>query len=396
MAWIKKYKGYLFLGLGLVGLLAFNLPNILSGKPVMDPYSEILTTSSRTDQTLFVVVEVRGAVQAPGLYEVSSDLRVGDVIMIAGGLKDNADLASINQAERITDAMIIDVPSQSQSWTTLPPAELVRIVVEIKGEVKYPGIYTLYKNARVYDLVDKAGGLTQNADISGIDMAKTLYDGDTIRVPAKPMTSSITTMTLRVEIKGEVMTPGVYTLSSDARLFDLVTAAGGFLDTAAIDSLNLARLLVDGESVLIPKIDVDTTTVSARDIYVEIVGEVIHPGVYQIAEDATIRDLIYAAGGVTVDCDLSKILWNTPLLEGAVIYIPSHDDGMPSDNSGLININTADLETLVTLPGIGDILGQRIIDYRAEYGSFLCIEDIMNVSGIKESVYEQIKDLIAV
>ncbi|MCK5731782.1 MAG: ComEA family DNA-binding protein, partial [Tenericutes bacterium] len=82
---------------------------------------------------------------------------------------------------------------------------------------------------------------------------------------------------------------------------------------------------------------------------------------------------------------------------GATIYIPSYDDEIVIDyENGLININTADMEMLITLPGIGLIIGQRIIDYRAEYGDFLSIEDIVNVSGIKESIYDQVKELITV
>ncbi|HPJ24361.1 MAG TPA: ComEA family DNA-binding protein, partial [Bacillota bacterium] len=97
------------------------------------------------------------------------------------------------------------------------------------------------------------------------------------------------------------------------------------------------------------------------------------------------------------NCDLSRINWDLVLVLGARIYIPSYEDADEVlDDSSLININKANLETLITLPGIGDILGQRIIDYRAEFGEFLTIEEIMNVSGIKESVYAQIKELITV
>jgi competence protein ComEA len=80
------------------------------------------------------------------------------------------------------------------------------------------------------------------------------------------------------------------------------------------------------------------------------------------------------------------------------ILIPSKTPGSAEvvSNEHLININTATLSTLTTLPGIGDILGQRIIDYRAEFGPFQTIEEIMNVSGIKTSVYEQIKTRIKV
>ncbi|HOO44334.1 MAG TPA: ComEA family DNA-binding protein, partial [Bacillota bacterium] len=134
-----------------------------------------------------------------------------------------------------------------------------------------------------------------------------------------------------------------------------------------------------------------------KEIYVEIAGEVIRPGVYLVAESTSVKELIYKAGGVTVNCDLSRINWDLVLVLGARIYIPSFEDADEVlDDSSLININKANLETLITLPGIGDILGQRIIDYRAEFGEFLTIEEIMNVSGIKESVYAQIKELITV
>ncbi|MGE4379252.1 MAG: ComEA family DNA-binding protein, partial [Candidatus Izemoplasmatales bacterium] len=90
---------------------------------------------------------------------------------------------------------------------------------------------------------------------------------------------------------------------------------------------------------------------------------------------------------------------NQTLVLGSVVFIPSEitDDYRPIDfDSELININTASLEELQTLKGIGEILGQRIIDYRNEFGDFNSIEEIQFVSGIKTTVYEQIKDFITV
>jgi competence protein ComEA len=76
---------------------------------------------------------------------------------------------------------------------------------------------------------------------------------------------------------------------------------------------------------------------------------------------------------------------------------PTKPDGnSPIENTNKININKATIDELDSLPGIGYIIAQRIIDYRAEYGPFESIEDIVRVSGIKESVYAQIKEYICI
>ena len=110
-------------------------------------------------------------------------------------------------------------------------------------------------------------------------------------------------------------------------------------------------------------------------------------------------DLIYEAGGVTVNADITKIDWSIRLCLGASIYIPSNTEEFvvnESEENSLININTANLDLLMSLPGIGEIIGQRIIDYRGNNGGFDTIEEIINVSGIKDSIYEEIKEYITV
>ncbi len=328
---LKKYKGYIILGLGILGLIAMNFDDLKADffNPA-EEYSEILVnTEATTDETEYIIVEIKGEVVYPGIYQVDKNLRVGDVLNIAGGVTTKADTSEVNQASKIYDEMIILIPKTEVVTTQIEIIDIVRIVVEIKGGVVNPGVYNLYKNSRVYDLVEAAGGLLENADTTTIDMA---------------------------------------------------------------------RLLIDGESISIPVLVTEfVESVEVREIYVQITGEVINPGTYLVPETYTLKDLIYEAGGVTINCDISKINWNITLVLGAHIYIPSYDDEIESvEYSDKININTASLETLISLPGIGDILGQRIIDYRAEFGNFLSIEDIMLVSGIKESIYEQIKDLITV
>lgn len=74
----------------------------------------------------------------------------------------------------------------------------------------------------------------------------------------------------------------------------------------------------------------------------------------------------------------------------------SNDTFTSDETIGLININTADLDTLADLPYIGDVIGQRIIDYRVENGDFMSIEDIKNVSGIGDAIFDEISSLITI
>ena len=333
---IKKHKGLILLVVGAIGLFALNYNHFFGGTDKeADQYSDISLESIGSGyQSDKIVVEIKGGVLNPGIYEVDPDLRVGDIVAIAGGLTEKADTSEINLASRISDEMLIVIPEVNETVVEdVIETSIVRIVVEIKGAVEFPGVYILYDNSRIYDLIDASGGLLEDADITGIELARELEDGESICIP---------------EIEEEI--------------------------------------IVEVEE-----------EVPEKEIYVEIAGEVIRPGVYLVAESTSVKDLIYKAGGVTVNCDLSRINWDLVLVLGARIYIPSYEDADEVlDDSSLININKANLETLITLPGIGDILGQRIIDYRAEFGEFLTIEEIMNVSGIKESVYAQIKELITV
>lgn len=135
-----------------------------------------------------------------------------------------------------------------------------------------------------------------------------------------------------VHICGEVKTPGVYELPAGSRIFEAVSAAGGLTESAAEASLNLAEVISDGMQIVI----------------------------------------------------LSKE-------EAAQAQLASE-----AAAAGLININTASKEQLMTLPGIGESRAEDIIRYREESGGFQCIEDIMKVSGIKDAAFQKIKDSIVV
>jgi competence protein ComEA len=139
-------------------------------------------------------------------------------------------------------------------------------------------------------------------------------------------------------------------------------------------------------------------------IYVDIKGQVMHPGVYKLKQYARIYEIIEKAGGFTVEADQNTINLSKIMKDQDVVYIPSKAEMYPrvdettedSQNLGVININTATKEVLETLPGIGPSTAQSIIDYRENIGLFETIEDIMNVSGIGESTFNDIKDSIKV
>lgn len=145
-----------------------------------------------------------------------------------------------------------------------------------------------------------------------------------------------------------------------------------------------------------------TATEAAGMIYVYICGEVMEPGVYEMKAGSRLYELVEAAGGFTDRAAADSLNLAGELSDTQMITVWSVDDMVTSDvtqlvcDDGLVNINTADINKLTSLPGIGDVRAQDIISYREENGSFSTPEDIMKVPGIKTSVYEKIKDLIKV
>ena len=147
-------------------------------------------------------------------------------------------------------------------------------------------------------------------------------------------------------------------------------------------------------------------------IQVHVAGAVVRPGVYDVSEGSRVLDVVEAAGGFVAEADKNALNLAARVEDGERLDIPyvagyEPDDeegfvvvseGTPSSLAGvdLVNINTATLDELDKLPGIGPTTAQKIIDYRNENGSFVQIEDIVNVSGIGSATYENIKDLITV
>ncbi len=156
---------------------------------------------------------------------------------------------------------------------------------------------------------------------------------------------------LIVYVCGAVSEPGVYELSSGSRINDAVNAAGGFSEEADTTYVNLAAQISDGAKLRIPTLE-ETEEVKGK-------GNVLSEELYSCDET-----------GLDVDAK--------------------------SDNSGLININSASEEELKTLPGIGDSIAARIVKYRQQNGKFNSIDDIMKISGIKDKLFSKIKEYITV
>lgn len=126
-------------------------------------------------------------------------------------------------------------------------------------------------------------------------------------------------------------------------------------------------------------------------IHVEIKGAIKYPGVYELKNDAIIKDLINLAGGTIFGANLDGINLASKLSDNQLVIIPTKET-----TSNLININKASIEELTTLEGIGTGKAESIVKYRNEVGLFTCIDDLKKVKGIGEALFEKIKAYITV
>ncbi|MBQ0066518.1 MAG: ComEA family DNA-binding protein [Firmicutes bacterium] len=121
---------------------------------------------------------------------------------------------------------------------------------------------------------------------------------------------------------------------------------------------------------------------------IELKGEIKNPGVYTVKYNATVEEAIRQAGGLNEKADTTSISLVREVLNHEVIVI-----GQKEESQKKISINSASLEELVTLPGIGESTAQKILEYRKNK-SFSTLEEIMEIKGIKEGIYSKIKDYI--
>jgi comE operon protein 1 len=162
------------------------------------------------------------------------------------------------------------------------------------------------------------------------------------------------------------------------------------------------------ETTILPQAVEDKTTISTV-IYVDVKGEVHHPGVYQMKAENRVKDLIEAAGGFTPLADDQKLNLAQLLEDQMVIVVPKKGEEVNSElaqaptsqkkevgKEGKVNINTATVEELKTLKGIGEKKAEAIIEYRKKNGSFKNKEELMKVRGIGKKLYESFQERVIV
>ena len=148
-----------------------------------------------------------------------------------------------------------------------------------------------------------------------------------------------------------------------------------------------------------------------KTITVFISGEVKNPGVVTIDTEKRLSDAVNELGGTTENADLNKVNLAIKLKDESHYVIPKVGENLEdynnvglendvvtnlNDKNNLININTASIQELDNLPGVGQSTANKIVNYREENGKFNSIEDIKNVNGIGEKKYEELKNLISI
>lgn len=135
------------------------------------------------------------------------------------------------------------------------------------------------------------------------------------------------------------------------------------------------------------------------EIYVHITGAVNNPGVIRLAPGSRLIDAIEKLGGLTENADTDSVNLASVLEDEDKIHIYTREEtaetgAVSASGTGKVNINTASLEDLKTLPGIGDAIGKSIIDYREKNGAFKSLEDLKEVDRIGDKVFDKLKDSI--
>ncbi|WP_349897058.1 helix-hairpin-helix domain-containing protein [Parafrigoribacterium soli] len=147
--------------------------------------------------------------------------------------------------------------------------------------------------------------------------------------------------------------------------------------------------------------DPSRTAKSGTEIFVHVVGAVARPGLFSLRDGDRVVDAIAAAGGFAESADQTQVNLARFISDGEQLIVPVVGEAptvatKPGVAGGKVNLNTADLSTLETLPRVGPAMAQRIIDWRTSNGRFSAVEDLMSVTGVGDKTFQQLKDLVTV
>lgn len=154
---------------------------------------------------------------------------------------------------------------------------------------------------------------------------------------------------------------------------------------------------------------VDGVPGPAAEVVVHVVGQVGAPGLVRVPAGARVADAVAAAGGLGPEADASRVNLARPVVDGEQVLVPAPGEAVASSAAGQattgpaaevagapVDLNAASLSELDTLPGIGPVLAQRILDWRTEHGRFSAVDELGEVSGIGDKVLEQLRPLVGV
>lgn len=167
--------------------------------------------------------------------------------------------------------------------------------------------------------------------------------------------------TYKVDIKGEIINPGIYTLNKDSRVIDVITEAGGLTEFADTSVINLSKKITDEMVIIIYNYEEVKEFAKTKEREATLQQNCMEGGDYELKNDACIEN---------------------------------KEDTISLPTNSKVSLNTATKEELMTLPGIGESKAIAIIEYREQNGLFEKIEDIKNVSGIGENVFAKIQENI--
>lgn len=210
-------------------------------------------------------------------------------------------------------------------------------IVNLKKDNNYKDVfedYDIKKTETVYNSSGKNGFKNSSSESKEKNNSKENFQNQGQNLAVETSNNEI----IKVDIKGAIKTPGVYTLNKDSRIEDVINLAGGFLGEADTLAINLSKRLGDEEFIYIPK-----------------KGE-------KLSE--SLQGVLTEGGG-------------------------NNKGGDSKDKERKININKASLEELKTLPGIGESKASSIIKYREENGGFKSVEELKNISGIGDKTLDK-------
>ena len=138
-------------------------------------------------------------------------------------------------------------------------------------------------------------------------------------------------------------------------------------------------------------------------LVVHVVGAVRRPGLYRLRDGSRIADAVRRAGGATTRADLALVNLAAPLADGTQVVVPARvpavagasRDGDTSAPAGPLHLNTATVEQLDELPGVGPVTAQKIVDWREKHGGFTSVDDLDAIPGIGPARLEQLRELVA-